>query len=172
MFIIFSSFSYLLESPCDFELAYFTGIPLRSGRQWLAESLSHPMVLSSSPRQPTTALEPSGLSTLQVDAESGQISMPSLDALLSQVQQLVANQALLQQQVQQMYASQAIMQHQMQALLAQRQNPDQPSIPAQPNPNPVPLQAQPTTEPAPQPVLPSQVLPRPQPPQEGAQQCH
>jgi len=65
--------------------------------------------------------------------------MPSLDALLSQGQQLVADQASSQQQVQQMYTSQAIMQHQMQALLAQLQNLTQPSIPAQPNPNPNPL---------------------------------
>src|SRR5882724_12995762 len=98
--------------------------------QFLAKSQSYPMVPSSSPRQPPTILTPLGPSTPQVDARSGRDST-ALDALTSQVQRLVADQALSQQQVQQMYASQATVQRQMQALITQLQNPAQPPIASQ-----------------------------------------
>jgi len=130
----------------------------------------------SSPRWPTTAVEPSGPSTIQADTGSGQESSPALDALSSQVQRLVADHASSQQQVQQMYASQAVMQCQMQALLAQVQNPVQPQTlppanqPSQPQMNPVLPPAQPLAPlpPQPQSVPPLKCPPAPRPPQELA----
>ena len=107
----------------------FTGIPLRSGKQLLSESHSRPMVPSSSPRCPTTAVKASGPSTLEAEAEAGQGSTTASQALSSQVQKLVADQASSHQQVQQMYASQAAVQRQMQALMAQLQNPTPTTIP-------------------------------------------
>ena len=92
------------------------------------------MVPSSSLRQLPTTLDPSGPSTTQADAGSGQDST-ALEALMIQVQRLVADQASSQQQVQQMYASQAAVQHQMQALLTQLQNPAQLSITTQAPPS-------------------------------------
>src|SRR5882672_12505309 len=126
----------------------------------------------SSPRRPTTAVEPSSPSTIQADTGSGQESSPALDTLSSQVQRLVADHALSQQQVQQMYASQAVMQCQMQALLAQLQNPVQPQTlplqtsPPQPQMNPVLPPAQPLAPlpPQPQSVPPPQVPPGPSAP--------
>ena len=126
-----------------------------------AESHSHSMAPSSL-RQPNTAVNPSGPSTIQADAESGQESSNALDALSSQVQRLVADHASSQQQVQQMYASQAVVQRQMQALLAQLQNPVQPQTPP---PNPVPPPAQPM---APLPQQPQSAPPPQVPPSPSA----
>ena len=119
------------------------------------------MVPSSSPRWPPTTLDPSGPSTTQADAGSGQDST-ALEALTNQVQRLAAYQASSQQQVQQMYASQAAIQHQMQALLTQLQNPAQPPISTQAPPHnasPPPF-SNPAPPPAPQPPMPPAAPPQ------------
>ena len=158
----------MLESLCHFEISYFSGIPLRSGRQLLlAENHCHSMALLSSPRRLTTAIKPSGPATLQVDSNTAPRSMSALDILARQVEQLVDYQALSQQQVQQMHVSQAAMQCQMQALLAQLQLPTQPPatthqtqlLPT--NIYPVPIMVPPVP---PQTVPPPQGLPGPSSP--------
>src|SRR5882724_8152520 len=112
----------------------------------------------SSPRCPTMAGEASGPSTLEAEAEAGQGSTMALQALSSQVQKLVADQASSHQQVQQIYASQVAVQWQMQALMAQLQNPTPTMIPT--------VQVVPPsthTSPAPPPA--QSALPQPGPPQ-------